>query len=228
MEIKIDSISKWFGDHHILDQISMNLNDASILCITGPSGCGKTSLLLILAGLLHNESGSKTGFEHLKIGMMFQEPRLLPWLTAKENIGLVIRNKNDVEKAVILDELIELLGFQSYVNEYPVKLSGGMQQIISLARALAFEPDLLLMDEPFSSLDIPYKSFVLDRLKKYIFNSHIATLFVTHDVDECVAFAEKAYILSQSPAKIIVSLSKSDYNSSIEWKDALVDKLPKK
>jgi len=185
MSIRIDHISKSYKDKIVFDDFSMDLPAHGIVGLSGPSGCGKTTFLHILAGLIAYDSGSITGISGKRTGVVFQEDRLLPWLTATENLDLVIKNQAKTTKWL---EEIQLSDHSDY---YPSEMSGGMKRRISLARALAFDCDLLLLDEPFQGLDDVLK----DNMQKLVLHEALTkpVLLVSHDSSELSELADQIY-----------------------------------
>lgn len=185
MSIRIDHISKSYKDKIVFDDLSMDLPAHGIVGLSGPSGCGKTTFLHILAGLIAYDSGSITGISGKRTGVVFQEDRLLPWLTAAENLDLVIKNQATTTKWL---EEIQLSDHSDY---YPSEMSGGMKRRISLARALAFDCDLLLLDEPFQGLDDVLK----DNMQKLVLREAQSkpVLLVSHDSSELSELADQIY-----------------------------------
>jgi len=185
MSIRVDHISKSYKDKIVFDDFSMDLPAHGIVGLSGPSGCGKTTFLHILAGLIAFDSGSITGISGKRTGVVFQEDRLLPWLTAAENLDLVIKNQAKTTK------WLEEIQLSDYSDYYPSEMSGGMKRRISLARALAFDCDLLLMDEPFQGLDDVLK----DNMHKLVLREAQSkpVLLVSHDSSELSELADQIY-----------------------------------
>ena len=213
--LSIDIVQKSYLNNSLnstltaLENVSLTINKGQFTCIVGPSGCGKTTLLNLIGGLDQDFEGviSVGGLppgEGPLIGHMFQSPRLMPWLNVRENVGLVVAkdNNNDVR----IDALLEEMGLGNFTYSYPKSLSGGMRRRAALARAFITEPDLLLLDEPFLSLDVP----VANRLRNMLLNlceRHSATaLFVTHDLREAVYLGDRLLFMSGSPGHIVLDL----------------------
>lgn len=173
--------------------------------ITGPSGCGKTTLLNIIAGLDRDFAGA-VHFEPSpapRIGYVFQSPRLLPWRTVRENVALVLaRNADRAE----LEGLLSDVGLADAANAYPAQLSGGMARRAALARAFAVAPDLLLMDEPFLSLDAAAADRLRSLLLRLVSTRPATVLFVTHDLAEAVALADRILVLSSAPGRVLAEM----------------------
>ena len=177
--LKVDKIKKSFGTKTVLNAISFSCGDTGTTAIMGASGIGKTTLLNILAGIDPPDEGTIDS-TFAKISYKFQEPRLFPWLTALENVKSVIAVDSNAD--TIAREHLTLVGLSDSVDKYPSELSGGMQQRVSLARALAYGGDLLLLDEPFSAVDSDTKTHLLQVVKSYA-KDH-AVILVTHDPSE--------------------------------------------
>jgi NitT/TauT family transport system ATP-binding protein len=175
--------------------------------VTGPSGCGKTSLLNIIAGLDRDFTGtlsfapSDRGAP--RIGYVFQSPRLLPWRTVRENVALVRRRPAD---RAALDDLLADVGMSDMAGAYPGQLSGGMARRVALARAFAIAPDLLLMDEPFLSLDAAAADRLRSLLLRLVSTRPATVLFVTHDLAEAVALADRILLLSPAPGRVVAEM----------------------
>ena len=193
-----------------LDQIGFAVEDSEFIAILGPSGCGKSTLLRIVAGLDHASTGRVLlDGEPIRApgpdrGMVFQSYTLFPWLTVRENIGFGLRERGvaEVERAHRVDDFISRMGLTGFENHYPKQLSGGMQQRTALARALANDPKILLLDEPFGALDHQTRSLMQELLLE-IWEQHRKTvLFVTHDVDEAIFMANRVAVFTARPGRI--------------------------
>lgn len=196
-----------------IEDFSLTLNAGEFVCLVGQSGCGKTTLLNSIAGLDKNYSGEiQIGNQSKKsqIGYVFQQPCLLPWRTVRENIELVFANKKEIPKTQI-DFLLEFMNLTAYENAYPKQLSEGMKRRVSIIRAFAIHPDLLLMDEPFVSLDTPMAREVRELLQQLWQKRPHTVLFVTHDLREAIALADRLIFLTARPMRIL-----EDVNVSIE------------
>ena len=178
--LKLNGVSHSFGDHAVLRSVSLTLAPGQRLALMGPSGKGKTTLLRVVLGLLRPEAGTvENTFRNT--AAVFQEPRLLPWRTAAENINLVLGDRKDTLPQAM--EQLRRLGLEESGNKYPRELSGGMQQRTALARALALDADLLVLDEPFKALDEQLRQQVMEEVGK----TQAAILLVTHDEAEAKA-----------------------------------------
>lgn len=193
----LEGVCKNFDDIKVLHNIHLEVKDKEITCILGPSGCGKTTLLHIMAGILKPDGGTvKTNKK--KIGYVFQEDRLLPWKTVYENIRLVNKKAPDIK----IKHLIEMVGLKNFEDKYPSQLSGGMRQRCSIARAFHFESEMLLMDEPFKSLDYDLRLHMVRSLIDIWHQWNNAVVFVTHEIDEGILLGDKIVVLSKNPCTI--------------------------
>lgn len=195
----------------VLEDINLRVADQEFLCLIGPSGCGKTTLLRILGGLLLPTEGEilfegeRLSHPRRKIGFVFQQANLMPWRTVRENVALPLdlqgkpRQESDAEVQAMID-LVQLQGFE---DTYPADLSGGMAQRVAIARALIHKPDILLLDEPFGSLDALTRDQMGEELLR-IWNSYRVTIvMVTHSITEAVFLADRVVVLSERPARIL-------------------------
>jgi NitT/TauT family transport system ATP-binding protein len=197
----LKNVSHSYGNVAVLKDLSLTVNPGEIVVLVGPSGCGKTTLLNLLSGHIKPLSGSiqREGV----IRTVYQHDGLFPWLTVSENISMGLRSANGfVPPKDELSELIELIRLQGFEHHYPHQLSGGMRQRVELARALAGDSDILLMDEPFSALD--YQSRLRMRLEliRLLEKRPRTVVFVTHDIEEAAQLADRVLVLSNRPATI--------------------------
>lgn len=191
------------GGLKVLADISLSVYAGEVIALVGPSGCGKTTLLNIVAGLLDPDQGDVNQKQGLRTAYIFQEPRLLPWKTVEANLSFVQHNfLLPSEAAEVRDNLLQRTGLEPYRNVYPAQLSGGMKQRLEIVRALSIRPQLLLMDEPFKSLDLALKY----QLQELIFERHaeekFAILLITHDPEEAVMQADRIIVLTDKPTNI--------------------------
>ncbi|NEQ38423.1 MAG: ATP-binding cassette domain-containing protein [Okeania sp. SIO3I5] len=200
----LEDIYHKYKNNTVLNDINTHVKPGQILCLTGPSGCVKTTLLRIIAGLIKVTSG-KVKNMFFQTSYVFQEPRLLPWFTTLENIafGLKAKRIGKKQRQKIAIALARQLGIDKAANQYPHQLSGGMQQRVALGRALAVEPNLLLLDEPFSALDIGRRRDLQGLLLKLLSDRNMAAILVSHDLAEAVLVADKLIVLSPSPSQIV-------------------------
>ncbi|MBK9006255.1 MAG: ABC transporter ATP-binding protein [Anaerolineae bacterium] len=194
------------GGLHALDDVSFNVRAREFVCVLGPSGSGKTTLLRILAGLIPPTSGAFTfgRGEEPSIGMVFQQATLMPWRTVTENIRLPLE-VNKVDETTALkktSEMIELVGLTGFEDSLPRDLSGGMAQRVAIARALIHDPDLLLLDEPFASLDAMTRERMWTELSNLWQARQKTVIMVTHSINESLFLADRVLVLTQRPGKI--------------------------
>ncbi|MEG0378083.1 MAG: ATP-binding cassette domain-containing protein, partial [Eubacterium sp.] len=192
MAIEIKNLSKAFGNDQIYEQFNTTFETEQITGITGPSGSGKTTLLNLCAGLQVPDSGQITGIDHGKLSYIFQEDRLLPWRTVRENLEFVLKEK-DLEK---VPEILELVGLSAYAEHYPKALSGGMRQRVSIARAFCYPSEILLMDEPFSSLDTGLKERLMNDFLELWYKDKKTVIFVSHNQQELEHLCHRIIFLS--------------------------------
>lgn len=188
--LELKDVSLSFGALEVLRGASLTLWQGERIAITGPSGCGKTSLLHVIAGLLHPDSGLVRN-RAARTACVFQEPRLLPWLSAEENVSIVMPHGTQGQDALML---LKKLGLADSAEKHPCELSGGMQQRAALARALAYAPDLLLLDEPFRALDAASKALAIDAVNE---RADCAVILVTHSPEEADALGCRIIPFSQ-------------------------------
>ncbi|SJN96399.1 ABC transporter ATP-binding protein [Clostridioides difficile] len=190
------------GELEVLKDVNFNLKEGEILTLLGPSGSGKSTILNILTNLLKPTSGDIkiTG----NIGYMFQKDNLLEWRNIMDNItiGLEIQGKKDKKSLDRVESLLKTYGLWDFRGMYPKELSGGMRQRVALIRTLSVNPDILLLDEPFSALDYQTRLLVCDDVYSIIKNENKSTILVTHDIGEAISISDKVAILSKRPATI--------------------------
>jgi NitT/TauT family transport system ATP-binding protein len=198
-------------------------------CLVGPSGCGKTTLLNLLSGLDTKLEGSiqyqdRTFPNEWPIGYMFQEPRLMPWLTVKQNVSIVTNQTS--EEISHSEELINEMGLTKYMNSFPSQLSGGMQRRVAIARAFVNKPKILLLDEPFISLDLTVANLLRKMLIKLWENQKTTIIFVTHDLREAIYLSDRILFLSKGPSQVIHDL-KIDMKRPRKTEDDQMEKIRK-
>ncbi len=208
--IRIDHLTKRYGKRVVLSDVSFEVNGGEIVSIVGPSGCGKTTLLRCAVGLMKASEGTvyisgKPVVEPPEgVAMVFQHFGLFPWKTVTANVayGLTVQGVSKKDATPRVRELLELVGLQGFEKSYPYQLSGGMQQRAGLARALAIEPNVLVMDEPFAALDAQTRDVLQLELLRIWDTRRAAMMFVTHSIDEAVLMGDRVVILRGSPATI--------------------------
>lgn len=196
--LKIKALKKGYEGLLVLKNINLEVTKKEIVALLGPSGCGKSTLLNLIAGLV-KEDGGKIDNQAEKIGYVFQEDRLLPWLTVYENIRVAGEKENKKRIHELIGKM-KLTGFEHY---YPEQLSGGMCQRCGIARALYYGSSLLLMDEPFRSLDYGLRLEMLEQVKEVCRTENTSVVFVTHDIEEALMIADRVLVFGKRPATII-------------------------
>jgi len=219
-KLSVQSVSKTFrvrgnkpneyGYFPVLRNLSFDVYDNEIVSLIGESGCGKTTLLRIIQGLIRHDAGTIRVDDKVvqgagrDRGFVFQNSSLLPWRTASENVefGLELANVDKATRRRRAAELLEVVNLSHAVNLYPHELSGGMQQRVNLARALAIDPQILLMDEPFSALDAQTREVLQRELLRIQKEENTTILFVTHDLDEAIFLSNRVVVLGAKPGRV--------------------------
>ena len=217
--IVVESARKHFGSVPVFDALDLAVRDGETVCILGPSGCGKTTLLRAMHGLVRLDGGrvlvdnSVVTGPRRNVAMVFQHFGLMPWKRVRDNVayGVELAGLPKAAVAERVDRYIALVGLNGFERHYPYQLSGGMQQRVGLARALALEPDVLLMDEPFGSLDALTREEMQDELLRIYQGGHTeragrktppAMVFITHSIEESIALGDRIVVMSARPAQI--------------------------
>jgi NitT/TauT family transport system ATP-binding protein len=210
----VRDISKTYGSGsratRAVGSVSFTVHEKEFVSVVGPSGCGKTTLLKCISGLLAPTSGQALLGDqvvtqpppHLAVVFQDYSRSLFPWLTARKNVMLPLRNKSRRERQGVAERSLEAVGLTGFGDHYPWQLSGGMQQRVAIARALAYEPRILVMDEPFASVDAQTRSELEDLVLRVGQQFGVSTLLVTHDIDEAVYMSDRVVILSGAPSTV--------------------------
>jgi NitT/TauT family transport system ATP-binding protein len=213
--ILIDDLVVAFGrgpsQRTAVDHVSLDVAPGEFVCLLGPSGCGKSTALNVIAGFIAPQAGSasidgvaikKPGADR---GVVFQQPTLFPWKTVLENIayGPLVGGRGRAEAERIAHHFMAMVGLAAFADYYPQALSGGMQQRVGIARALANSPDVLLMDEPFGSLDAQTRTMMQEVLLGIWEELHTTVLFITHDIEEAIFLADRVVVMSAAPGRVI-------------------------
>lgn len=222
--MELRDITKSYNNNIILKNINVEFQEGKVLSILGPSGCGKTTLLNVIAGLVKQDSGKLVNLKNKKISYVFQEPRLLNNMTVYENIRFVLLNEKGYEKKEEeIEEYLEETGLLEYKDYYPNELSGGMKQRVSLVRAFIYSSDVILMDEPFQSLDLQLKLSLITYFKKLWEKDRRSIIFVTHDITTSILLGDEICILSNKPTTIKKTIiNKIPYNDRIAFSDDIL------
>lgn len=193
---------------NVLEDVNLEVRDGEFICLVGPSGCGKSTLLSIMAGFLSPVSGRVTidgqpvqAPDPRRI-FVFQERGVFPWLTVEGNIGFGLRNLPAPERQRRIAHYVKMVGLEGFENAYPLELSGGMKQRLEVARALAVNPDMLFLDEPFGALDSITRLIMRGELLRIWEAERKTIIFVTHDIDEAVQLADRVVVMSARPGRI--------------------------
>lgn len=210
MALTVSSVSHAYAGVPVIADLDLSVETGELVALTGPSGCGKSTLLRIIAGLESPDSGRVrlddsdiTGTPG-SVGLVFQEASLYPWLTVEDNVafGLRIQGRAESEIGPRVSALLELTGLADAARVYPTRLSGGMAQRAALARALAPEPRVLLMDEPFGAVDLHLRAYLQDEVLRIWRQTGTTILLVTHSIDEAVRMGDRVVVLSGPPARV--------------------------
>ncbi|MET1030383.1 ABC transporter ATP-binding protein [Domibacillus tundrae] len=215
-KISIHELTKVFYKKHnsvtALENISIDIEEGEFVCLVGPSGCGKTTLLRIVAGLENQSSGGfriqKSSMDRPNQSMVFQERGILPWLTVAENaaFGLNMRHLPKAQVKERTDYFLNKVGLTKFAHMYPKELSGGMKQRVSIARAFANDPEILLMDEPFGALDEQNRHILQEELLSIWAETKKTVLFITHSIDEALYLSDRVLLMSAQPGKITAEI----------------------
>jgi NitT/TauT family transport system ATP-binding protein len=214
--LEIRNVAKTYGtgakSTHAIADASFAVDDRQFVCVVGPSGCGKTTLLKCVGGLLRPTSGlvllrgKKVTSPPEEMALVFQEygRSLMPWASVRNNVLLPLRHKSlgRQERKALVEKALEAVGLTGFIDHYPWQLSGGMQQRVAMARALAYQPSILLMDEPFASVDAQTRGDLEDLVLRVREEFAVTILFVTHDIDESVYLSDRVVVLTHAPTEV--------------------------
>jgi NitT/TauT family transport system ATP-binding protein len=204
--LRVEDVSLSFGAIAVFQHLSLEISRGEFVAVVGPSGCGKTTLLNLFSQFIKPSSGKVECAGRLR--MVYQHDSLFPWQTTAENIALGLRRVSDKkERKRQLDEMLRLIKLEEFADHYPHQLSGGMRQRVELARALAGDTDVLLLDEPFSSLDYLARLRMRNELSRMLVQLPRTVVLVTHDIEEASQLADRIIVLSDRPARICCEVS---------------------
>lgn len=212
--ISIQGVSKFFGDFEALKRVDLEVAQGEFVVLLGASGCGKSTLLNLITGFDKPTSGRivVNGREVTSVdphcGMVFQQYALFPWLTVLDNVafGLKMKGMGRSERNEIAHRFIDMVGLKGFENKYPNALSGGMRQRVSIARVLANDPDVILLDEPFAALDAMTRQVLQDELLRIYEQSGKTIVFITHSIDEALLLSTRMLIMSARPGRIVTDI----------------------
>jgi ABC-type nitrate/sulfonate/bicarbonate transport system ATPase subunit len=207
VRLDVDIAGKTFrsaagGTHEVLAPIKFSLGAGEVGVLVGPSGCGKSTMLRIILGLDRDFQGRIARPPNARIGMVFQEPRLLPWRSVEQNVRLAAPDIEDAK----LSELFKILELEAHRSHYPGELSLGLARRVALARAFAVEPDILVLDEPLASLDDALAGRLREEIAMLVASRPVMTLLVTHSLDDAVRLGDRLFFLSSRPARILTEV----------------------
>ncbi|HET9950012.1 MAG TPA: ABC transporter ATP-binding protein [Longimicrobiales bacterium] len=205
--LRVRGLSVGFGAEPVLEHVDIDVEAGRFVSLIGPSGSGKTSILRAVTGLLMPLAGTiELDASSTDVGFLFQEDALLPWRTARENValGLRIRGAGAAEAAEEAERWLALVGLAGFGGRYPRQLSGGQRKRVAIAQVLALAPRLLLMDEPFASLDAIVRTRLMEEVLGWVEREHLTVLHVTHDLEEAIAASDVVYVLSQGPRARVI------------------------
>ena len=209
-KVEVNHLTKSFGSLKVLDDISFQVNDGDFLCIVGPTGCGKTTFLNSLVKLYDIDNGEilingeEVDLNKHSIAYIMQEYSTMSWLTVKENVqfGMKVRKFSKEKLNRKTEEVLKMVGLEKFADYYPEQLSASMLQRVSIARAFAVEPDLLLMDEPYGQLDLELRFRLEDELIRIWQETKTTIVFITHNIEEAVYMSQRIMVLTNKPTKV--------------------------
>ncbi len=214
--IKLNNVSKSFNDVAIFENFSIEFELNKITSILGPSGIGKTTLINLLCEIITPDKGDVLLPENTKFSYVFQEHRLLEWYDVYNNVDLVIKNLYDKNKRKeIVENVLEVVGLSEFSKYIPSELSGGMAQRVSIARALAYPSNILILDEPFKGLDLKLEDEIISSLKEILANVNRTVVFITHSIEQALTLSDDIYVINNKPAQVVLKKSSTNFSREI-------------
>lgn len=209
--IKLNNIYKSYNNDQLYNNFNIQFEENKISCILGPSGIGKTTLINMITGLIKPDKGDVILPSGSSFSYVFQEPRLLEWYNVYDNLDIVLKQQYDTSKRKeIIDNTLKLVGLSEFSKYKISELSGGMAQRVSLARALVYPSNILVLDEPFKGLDYKLENDLLEKFKAILREDKRTVLFITHDIEQALFLSDYIYVLNNKPVKIVYNLSKDE------------------
>lgn len=210
--IEVININKKYEDKIVFKDFKIGFYNNKINAIVGKSGCGKSTLLNIISGIVDNDTEVINKMKELELSYIFQDDRLIDWLTVEENIKLICSkkyNKKDIDN--ICDKYLNIVGIKEFKKYYPQMLSGGLRQRVNIARGIMYPSKVIIMDEPFKSIDIKNKKMIMEKIKEIQAKENRTIIFVTHDIDEALYLSDKIFVLGKNPVEIKSILDNNEY-----------------
>jgi NitT/TauT family transport system ATP-binding protein len=229
MDITIKNLNKSYKNKVLYKDFDIVFKENSFNTIVGKSGCGKTTLLKIVSNLEEKDSGEISGVNLNSLSYVFQEDRLVDWLNVKDNIKLAIESSYKKEEIdAVCDKYLQMVGLSEYKEYYPQMLSGGLRQRVNIARGFAKPSEIIILDEPFKSIDIKNKKDIMKAVEQVILDENRTVLFVTHDIDEAVYFDGYIYVFGENPVQVVKYYDTAKIIDPIEhqkFKDDIIETI---
>ena len=214
--LKLNNIYKAYNNEKLYENFSIEFEENKISCILGPSGLGKTTLVNMITGIIMPDSGEISLPANSKFSYVFQEPRLLEWYNVYDNVDIVLKKYyNSSERKSIIEKTLKLVDLQEFSKYKISELSGGMAQRVSIARALSYPSNILILDEPFKGLDYKLMEDLILNLKNILLEDKRTVIYITHDIDQALFLSDYIYILNKKPIEIINKFSKNEYSNNL-------------
>ena len=214
--LKLSNICKTYNNEQLYNNFNIEFEENKISCILGPSGLGKTTLVNMITGIVKQDSGDITITANTEFSYVFQEPRLLEWYNVYDNIDIVLKKHyTSLERSKIIDKTLELVDLKEFSNYKISELSGGMAQRVSIARALSYPSNILILDEPFKGLDYKLSEDLTSKLKIILSKDKRTVIYITHDIEQALSLSDNIYILNNKPIEIVKALSKQEFTKDL-------------